>query len=167
MLETKKTQRYTSAGTSINKNKLPVVFSKIAFTKGSTVLDYGCGRYIDHIRAKVTEQGCKYYPYDPYNLPSSKLPESKVTYGICSNVLNVIAEDNIIEDIIKTVCEKSEIAYFTVYEGDRSGVGKVTGKDSYQRNAKTMWYATLMKKMGYNNVLIYKNVIQVKGETVA
>lgn len=164
MLETKKTQRYTSAGTSINKNKLPAVFNKVVFNKGSSVLDYGCGRYIDHIRAKVIEQGCKYYPYDPYNLPSSKLPEGEVTYGVCSNVLNVIAEDNIMEDIIKTVCEKSEIAYFTVYEGDKTGVGKATGKDSYQRNAKTIWYAELMQKMGYSNVMVYKNVIQIKKE---
>ena len=164
MLGTKKTQRYTSAGTSINKNKLPAVFSKITFTKGSTVLDYGCGRYIDHIRAKVTEQGCENYTYDPYNLPSSKLPEGEVTYGVCSNVLNVIAEDNIMDDIIKTVCEKSEIAYFTVYEGDKTGVGKATGKDSYQRNAKTIWYAKLMQKMGYSNVMVYKNVIQIKKE---
>ena len=164
MLETKKTQRYTSAGTSINKNKLPAVFNKVVFNKGSSVLDYGCGRYIDHIRAKVTEQGCKYYPYDPYNLPSSKLPEGEVTYGVCSNVLNVIAEDNIMEDIIKTVCEKSEIAYFTVYEGDKTGVGKATGKDSYQRNAKTIWYVELMQKMGYSNVMVYKNVIQIKKE---
>ncbi len=161
VLETKKTQRYTSAGTSINKNKLPAVFSKIVFNKGSTVLDYGCGKYIAHIRQKVEEQGCKYYPYDPYNLPESTLPKGKVDYGVCSNVLNVIAENDIVEHIIKTVCDISETAYFTVYEGDKSGVGKASSRDTYQRNARTDWYAELIKSMGYD-VTIYKKVIKVK-----
>lgn len=143
-------QKYTSAGTSINSKKLPAIYNKVRFPTGSRILDYGCGRFIDHIKEKVESQGCTYYPYDPYNLPENKLPNEMFDYAICSNVLNVIAEDNIVRDVIKTVVSHSQKAYFTVYEGDGSGIGKITGKDSYQRNEKTNKYANLMQYMGYN-----------------
>lgn len=142
-------QKYTSACTSINKNKLPAIYNKVSFDKGKTVLDYGCGRYTDHIRKRVELQGCNYYPYDPFNLPESEMPTEIVDYAICSNVLNVIAEKEVVKEVIKNVVDNSRMAFFTVYEGDGSGVGKEVTKDSYQRNEKTRVYADLMKDMGY------------------
>lgn len=142
-------QKYTSASTSINKTKLPAIYNKVAFPPGCRILDYGCGRYTEHIKRKVEEQGCTYHPYDPYNLPESKPPNEIFDFAICSNVLNVIAEDDKIKEVIRNVVDHSQKAFFTVYEGDGSGIGKATGTDSYQRNEKTRCYADLMSYMGY------------------
>lgn len=150
-------QKYTSACTSINKARLPCVYNKVAFPEGKSVLDYGCGRYIDHIKKKVEEQGCEYHPYDPYNLPDSKIPKKKFDFAVCSNVLNVIAEKEKVKEVIRDVCKNSIVAYFTVYEGDGTGVGRATGKDSYQRNEKLNKYVDLMADMGY--AVVVKNKV--------
>lgn len=157
-------QRYTSANTSINSTKLPYVFSKVAFPKGRKITDYGCGKHIKHIKEKVNAQGCEYVPYDPFNLPDSKFPkENDIT--VCSNVLNVIAENDVIENIIKEMCEASRIVLITVYEGNGSGVGKVTGADQYQRNEKTKVYASRIREMGYE-VTVKNRIIRVEGRVV-
>ena len=98
-------QRFTSAATSINSHKLPAVYSKVKFS-APVVLDIGCGKYTDHIRDRLTEQGIDYLPYDPYNQTMSRNVIS--TYDakhyietgnplavVCSNVLNVIDNDEI------------------------------------------------------------------------
>lgn len=158
-------QRYSSAKTSVNKTKLPVIYNKVKFKSGSIVLDYGCGKYTDHIEQKVREQECIYWPYDPYNPPKktvNRLPYYKVDYAICSNVLNVIDNVEVIKEIILTLIKKAEHIAISVYEGDGSGVGKVTGLDRYQRNNKISWYAQLIKSMGIdctvkNKVIMIKN----------
>lgn len=140
-------QQFTSAATSINSKKLPAVYGKIK-SAPAVLLDYGCGRYTDHIRAALPETD--YLPYDVYNQPQQvnaatvarldSLRSAAVPVDVvCSNVLNVIAEDDIIRDIahqIMTVIRSGGgTAYITVYEGNRSGEGKQTGPDQYQRNA--------------------------------
>lgn len=141
-------QTYTSANTSINRTKLPAVYRKVTITT-PFVLDYGCGKYTAHIRDHVAEQNAYYLPYDPYNQPE-KVNEGacqmlnrcaeyhKPVTVICSNVLNVINDRNEIKNIAKVirhiVRETNGVAYITVYEGDKTGTGRVTGKDQYQRN---------------------------------
>lgn len=140
-------QNYTSAATSINKTRLPAVYGKVAIPAGSTVLDYGCGRYTDHIRAALPET-CQYIPYDPYNLPESKLPESVVDVAICSNVLNVIDDDETVNEILSTLSKCAKAAYITVYTGDNSGVGRATGIDQYQRNEPLSAYRARLEALG-------------------
>jgi hypothetical protein len=57
---------------------------------------------------------------------------------ICSNVLNVISDISIVFDIVRKIFNKvtlrKQAIFVTVYEGDKSGVGKITKKDCYQRN---------------------------------
>ena len=140
-------QSYTGRNTSINAKKLPAVYRKFLFD-GRVVLDYGCGRYTDHIRKSFAD-GTEYLPYDPFNQPAEINANSmdRVTElcakhipidVVCSNVLNVIDDDEEIAKIasfIKKICYTSGgCGYVTVYEGDKSGVGKQTGADQYQRN---------------------------------
>jgi hypothetical protein len=143
-------QKYSSANTSINKHRLPAIYNKVKFQPGSIVLDYGCGKYTDHIEQKVKEQNCIYWPYDPYNPPKTvnRLPYYKVDYAICSNVLNVIDNIEVIKNIISTLIQKAKHIAISVYEGNGSGIGKVTGKDTYQRNEKINWYVNLIESMG-------------------
>ena len=145
-------QTYTSKETSINSVKLPAVYRK-AELKSAIVLDYGCGRYIDHIREALA--GKTYLPFDPFNQPENinsasadvvrdAMNRQEPVDVVCSNVLNVIDDDGTIRrivDRIESIIERTGgTAYFTVYEGNRSGEGRKTGADQYQRNATLRSY---------------------------
>lgn len=140
-------QRYTSAGTSVNSRALPAVYKRIQIRAGEILFDLGCGKYTNHIQAALP--GIKYLPYDPYNqsdeVNNGSLAElvHAIRSGIpvdvvCSNVLNVIDDDAELWNIagwIQNIVQASRgKGYVTVYEGDRSGTGRQTGPDQYQRN---------------------------------
>ena len=145
-------QKYTSANTSINKTKLPAIYKKISWKRikdgwkynhidKPCVLDYGCGKYTDHIKQYLADLGFDYMGYDPNwnnDLNWEKVIPAVV---VCSNVLNVIAEDNIVEEIIRKIKSYKTPYFITVYEGNGSGEGKVSQKNCYQRNLKTAGYA--------------------------
>jgi hypothetical protein len=150
-------QTYTSRATSINAAKLPKVYGTIpALPRHSLLLDYGCGRYTDHIQAALP--GVTYLPYDPFNQPEDVNAHSlyyvrlamhvhmPVTV-VCSNVLNVIDSDDAVRDIAATIRQIIDAtggtAYITVYAGDRSGRGRQTGPDQYQRNEPISAYLHL------------------------
>lgn len=141
-------QTFTSSGTSINRTKLPAVYGK-ADLAHSIVFDYGCGKYTDHIDKHVRKLNKVYLPYDPYNQPDdvNQFSVTMVIYAmhtrfpvdvVCSNVLNVINDDETVRTIAghirEIVTATGGTGHVTVYEGDRSGVGRQTGSDKYQRN---------------------------------
>lgn len=133
-------QKYTSMNTSINKTKVPAVFRKVDWEKfrGKTVLDYGCGRYTEHIEKYLEQYGVRYVGYDPYWRPERRNIRYDVV--VCSNVLNVIDDDNTVYQVHGCVRWYNEPYFITVYEGDGSGIGRQTGKDQYQRNEKAGKY---------------------------
>lgn len=139
----------TSKNTSINKNKLPAI-SKLMdwdFHKGKTVLDYGGGKY-DNLQEHLKQYSIDLKIYDKYNRSTQENEEtlsSKFDFIICSNVLNVL-ENDILEEVIKHLSSFARPVYITIYEGDGSGVGKVTKKDCYQRNEKLNNYVDHLKK---------------------
>ena len=140
-------QTLTSKNTSINSAKLPAIFRKVK-QFNPIIFDYGCGRYTDHIRTHLPG-GCVYLPYDPYNQPdevnkASRFVLSMATKNgdpvdvVCSNVLNVIDDLDTVKSIAKEietiVTATGGTGYITVYEGNKSGIGRQTGPDQYQRN---------------------------------
>ena len=162
-------QTYTSAATSVNRSRLPAVYSRAPITKGDVVLDYGCGRYVDHIRKAVTSAGSVYLAYDKYN----QSPETNSTSMdvvkrltaigtpvtvVCSNVLNVIDNETeiayIAARILGIVRRTGGKAYITVYEGDRSGTGRQTGPDQYQRNSPLRDYLRFFAGATVHNGMI-------------
>lgn len=145
---------HTSADTSINAAKLPRVYNLATFTPGEIILDYGCGKYTDHIRAALPT-GAEYLPYDPYNQPqatnrrtteriSAAVEARQPITVICSNVLNVIDNADAVQaiaDQLRDIARRTGGRYLvTVYEGDRSGNGRETLPDCWQRNEKTREY---------------------------
>jgi len=159
-------QRFTSKATSINSTKLPAVFSR-ATLSAQTVLDYGSGRYTEHIRKALPD--ILYLPYDPYNQPDDVNRSSynaiircirtgKPVDVVCSNVLNVIDDDGTIQriaDEIQWIVTRSGgTGYITIYEGDRSGIGRQTGTDQYQRNEKLRNYTRFFKNARIKNGMI-------------
>lgn len=141
-------QKFTSRATSINATKLPAVYRK-AQLSAPLVFDYGSGRHTAHIEEHVRSLHKTYLPYDPYNLPDdvNRVSVTMTLYAmhtrfpvdvICSNVLNVIDDDDTVRKVAHHVEEVATVTggkgYVTVYEGNRSGIGHQTGSDQYQRN---------------------------------
>lgn len=124
--------------------KLPRAY-RADIPKGKSVLDYGCGRCSAYLNAAAKERGWKWTGYDPYWCPNST-PE-KADFVICSNVLNVIAEDAIVEDVIEScISFARETAVFSIYEGNGSGVGRETMPECWQRNEKASAYVARISR---------------------
>lgn len=146
-------QKYTSKDTSINVvNK---VYTSFEFSNNSLILDYGGGRFDSNINYMKEKNGSVVKVYDKFN--RSKEHNEKVlsffknnlpNYIVCSNVLNVIMEDEIIDLICSDILNysgKDTTIIFVIYEGDRSSIGKITSK-GYQRNEKTKEYLSFIEK---------------------
>lgn len=137
-------KKYTSKNTSVNSKRVPKGLS-LLYPYGN-VLDYGCGKYWKINKKYVEERGATYTPYDPYNIDNNiNLYEHKGKFDTiyCTNVLNVLSDAYEIIEIIEEIAnllKTNGIAIFTVYEGDKTGIGKETKKDCWQRNMKTKSY---------------------------
>ena len=86
---------------------------------------------------------------------------------ICSNVLNIIKENDIIQDIIETMAYKSlkntnriehKPFFVTIYDGDKSGIGRQSQDDCWQRNLKLQSYLDDFN-WGFMYPVKYKGVI--------
>lgn len=146
--ETQTAQKRTSAGTSINAQKLPRIYKAIRYIlEGQPFIDYGCGRYTAHLKAYAESIGAEAHFFDPYNQPDSVNRETEAftgaAFSICSNVLNVIDSDRAVTECIAGALRLGNgRAFFTVYEGDGSGRGAETQNgQSWQRNARLRDYA--------------------------
>lgn len=157
---TKNNQQYSSENTSINKVKLPagVALGKKITKKGDVVVDYGCGKFSNSNEA-LTKHGALYIGFDPYNISDNEnllaqivLKHIGADVVICSNVMNVICEDEILENmaelIVKGLKDDTSKAIITIYEGDKSGVGKIVNTKQYQRNLKTEAYKKIFEGKG-------------------
>lgn len=136
------TQNHTSKNTSINKEKFPRIYTHINWEhlRNMRLLDYGCGRYTEHIRTLMWRYDIEWYGYDPYWLPdvlNQEALQCEPHIVVCSNVMNVIKEDLIVSKIHDTIKYeiRPAIGYFiTIYQGDKTGIGKESKKDCWQRN---------------------------------
>lgn len=161
-------QTYTSKNTSINSGKLPAVYGKATFS-ASMIMDYGSGRYTEHIKKHVNGLHKVYLPFDPYNQPEERNCATATMVCnamvrrfpvdvVCSNVLNVIDDDDTVQKIarhIEEITTKSGgTGYVTVYEGNRSGTGKRTGSDQYQRNEPLRNYLRFFRNASVHNGMI-------------
>ena len=165
-MKTNLIQKYTSKDTSINVvNK---IYTHYDFIEGSHILDYGGGKYDKNIEY-MKNKNSFVYVYDKYNRSKdynattkgicSKRPPD---YIVCSNVLNVIYEDEIIEEILEDIYLYAEnaIVLFAIYEGDKSGIGKETTK-GYQRNQKIKEYLKYIEEY-FEVIKIKKGIIECR-----
>lgn len=139
-------QTYTSANTSLNQ--LPCTHKLVAQENFTKLLDYGCGKY-DTFKNYVEVLGKKYFGYDKYNRSEKENMEAlscNPNLVTCNNVLNVIDSDEVMEQVVKDLASFGCKTIICVYEGDRTGVGKVTKKDCYQRNQKAVEYIPVLEK---------------------
>lgn len=142
-------QKYSSKDTSINKNRLPVVYSIGSdLIRGKKCIDYGCGKYNNAIDYAKAELNAVVVPYDKYNRTETENAfalSQNYDLLICSNVLNVIAESEIRNSVIAKCASLAPVALFTVYEGDGTGNSRVSKNDCWQENRKTETYILELK----------------------
>lgn len=176
-------QEFTSKNTSINTKKLPAIYNKIDWEKcrGKIVFDFGCGKQetINRIQELLEPYDVEYIGYDRYH---QNLAEQTIAFErrfdadiyICSNVLCVIKEYENIQRIIDAISRyttqehsyQSKAFFFKIYEGDKTGQGRQTKKDCWQRNQLTKDYINLWDWTGMNP-LIYKGIItNLQGKTL-
>lgn len=169
-LDMSKRQDKTSAATSINSAKLPVLYGKVDFKTGTVNLDIGGGRF-DNVTDYLAAKGVKNYIYDPYNRSAEhNAAVAKVTQEgqsdtvTISNVLNVIdsldGRRQVLENAVDAVKPDGTV-YITVYEGDGSGVARNTGKDQFQLNRKTADYVAEVQEF-FDDVTVKNKVIIAK-----
>lgn len=144
-------QEFDSAVTSINATKLPAIFKLIDLKPGTVNCDVGGGRF-NNVAEYYADKDVTNLVYDPYNRSAEhneQVVETLKEVGgadttTCSNVLNVISEKPARLAVIKNCknfLKSGGTAYFTVYEGNRSGEGKADSKrSSFQMNQPTGWY---------------------------
>lgn len=164
-------QEFSSADTSINSKKIPVLFSKVQFNPGTVNLDWGGGKF-DNVTEYLADQDVTNYVYDKYNRTADHnrdvLQAIRQNGGAdtvtCSNVLNVIKEPEARLAVIKN-CRKylknGGKAYFTVYYASGKSEGQ-TGKDQYQLHRKTADYVSEIEQV-FNNVTRKGNLIIAEG----
>ena len=149
-------QEYTSANTSINSSKLPAIFKLVNLQSGTINLDFGGGRF-DNASEYLSTKDVTNLIYDPYNRSSEHnknvLDTIRKNNGAdtatCSNVLNVIKEENARHTVIQNIynlLKSNGTAYFTVYEGTGKGDEGST-KSGYQLNRKTVDYVDEIKEV--------------------
>lgn len=164
-------QKITSAETCRNQKasgaKLLVEYvAKNKIIEKINVLDFGGGKYAQS-KDFLSESDIDCDVYDPYNRSHKENTEAlnkKYNFIMCNNVLNVLTDDvlpNVINDmkIIADLCEVKHIL-ITVYERDKTGIGCISGTDSYQRNEKTDQYIKYLEKT-FNSVQKFKSSLIV------
>lgn len=160
-----------SAKTSVNKNKVPRLYSAVESTygwkKGSINLDIGAGKYADITTTPfLKERGVINLAYDPYNLSRDHnkivlrlASYNKVDTVSLSNVLNVI--DNIPEKIeaLKLAYDSLLVGgslYVCCYNSQRSGV---TAIGTFQDGMPLSYYVPYIKEV-FGNATTKNEIIK-------
>lgn len=134
------------------------------------LFDYGCGRYSNN-EYFCLEKRIKWFGYDPYWKDDKQNEEtleyinnyySTIDCVVCSNVLNVIDNIDVIYNILIFLsntghCDTKYI--FSCYSGNKSGIGKETKKDCWQRNEKIKVWIERFEK--YFNIDYVKNDVVI------
>lgn len=150
-------QEFSSKNTSVNHKKVPYLVKHVDWKqfKGGRCLDFGSGKLNPQTFYEISGMGVQYLPYDPYWLDettNNKAMSLYPTVVICSNLLCVIKEDDVVRSIHNYIRGLKVPYFIKLYEGDRTGVGRKTKNDCYQRNQPTKDYLL-------DNEIIYKGII--------
>lgn len=155
-------QSITSAETtrSFTESMLPRIFRTAAWRKGSINADIGGGAS-DVATKYLAGKGVTNVVYDPFNRTTAhnieaveKIANRKSDTATVNNVLNVIRELGSRARVIAQAADaikNNGTAYFTIYQGDGTGTGRVTkikgGKSlTWQENRKTSSYAKEVRR---------------------
>lgn len=143
-------QKYSSKNTSINSHKIPAIYKMkkaVELYSGKKVFDCGGGKF-DTAVEFAKQYNAVVDIYDPFNRSlehNNIVLNKRHDIAILSNVLNVIDSDTNLTGAITLCLNKCDTVLITVYEGNKSGIGRETKKDCYQRNQPLQWYVDYIK----------------------
>lgn len=158
-------QTITSKNTALNQ--IAKTFTEKKYSdlfKDAIVLDYGCGKGMSCDYCVEELQVEKWYGYDKYHEPYTDMEiisefirdvergkeGNKKAVITVNNVLNVLQDRQAIREIfhftLRMISLLNCTVIFKIYEGDRTGNGKITKKDCYQRNEKTSAYEEMLRE---------------------
>tara|TARA_Y100001956_G_C4070291_1_gene163608 strand:+ start:19 stop:513 length:495 start_codon:yes stop_codon:yes gene_type:complete len=128
--------------------------------KDSVWLNFGCGKYSD-----LTYNLLNGFHYDPfltnvnnYNFNDiNKIPCKRFDYVVCANVLNVLQDDSLLNTLLTLESLNTDSYLISIYEGDKTGNGKITKHGTYQRNDKTINYLTTIENVFTDYVINIKS----------
>ena len=164
-------QEYTSKDTSINT--VSAVYKQVPFGLCEIILDYGGGKYDTNAQYMKETRDCTVLVYDPYNRTQEHnrkvlqyFTQRPARNVVCSNVLNVIKEDEVILEVLRhiySLMDKGGFLYIKIYERDKTGIGCVTTK-GWQRNQKLVDYISFIEKAfcGHCKIEKKKDILIVK-----
>jgi hypothetical protein len=160
-------QSISSADTSIRQ--VAAALRKITWKSGTVNLDIGGGRF-DEGTDYLSERNVENLVFDPFNRDEAhnrvvfeRLRKGDIDSVTATNVLNVIREDAIRAEVIHQAARavKSDgVAYFQVYEGDGTDIGKQTSK-GWQNNAKANSYMKEVQEY-FGDVSKTGNIIEAR-----
>jgi hypothetical protein len=168
-------QEFSSAATSQSQvaKGFSTVAKHIGWKPGTLNLDLGGGKY-DHGVKFLEQHGVESHVLDPYNRPeehNKKVAETVKARGGADtvtlfNVLNTIKEPEVHREVLEAA--KSHLKpggrlFVSVYSGDKSGVGRQTKADSWQRNENLKDYLKAVQSV-FPNAGIQKGVIHAINE---
>ena len=161
-------QEISSADTSLSQ--VPATFKKVDWVKGTVNADIGGGRY-DNATDALELVGVENLVYDPFNRTkehndsvSRRIRNGGSDTATVNNVLNVIKDASSRDLVIRQAANaigNSGKAYFLIYEGDSTGIGKATTK-GFQNNRKAESYLIEIQKR-FANVSRKGNLIEASG----
>lgn len=168
-------QDISSAGTS--RPQIPAVFKSDTFIPRGTNIDIGAGKYDIGKQYLESERGVsESVPFDPFNrsVESNRMAVERLQSGerfgtaTIPNTLNVIAEtsarDNVILQAARAI-EPEGVAYFQIWEGDKSGIGGKTSA-GFQNNKKTADYVEEIRQH-FTDVRKTENIIVASNPKVS
>lgn len=157
-------QEFTSANTSINSTKVPALFKKVDWSMIHKNVDIGGGKF-DTATEFLAGLGVVNLIFDPFNRTEEHnlrvvmdLAINPAETATISNVLNVIKEKDKRIEVLKNARKWSKMTFISVYEGDKSGVGRKTKKGCWQENRKLADYIPEIQEV-FPNVKIIRGFI--------
>ena len=154
-------QDISAAATSVNKSRVPALFSRIStqfgWQEGTINFDIGGGKW-DTATEFLKDHGVTNYIYDPFNrsalhnaaVIAAVSPEKADTVTI-SNVLNVIQEEDAQKRILEQARHVLKVGgrvFIKVYSGKADGKSSSTLQGrGFQQNKKVAEYLPIVKSV--------------------
>ncbi len=156
-------QKNTSATTSLNQIN-PLIKNLLPYLSGYTILDIGGGKFQAN-KQHAEQLKINYHVYDKYNRSPQENAQAlacRPQLILCNNVLNVIDEGQALRNTIALCAAYQVPCYFTIYEGNKSGIAQTSKTGCWQRNWKTQLYIPVLKRFftqveQKHNLLICRN----------
>lgn len=136
-----------------NSNKLPSLLQHMKNREYKNILNYGCGLYGDKHKEMMEEYDIHLVNFDKYIVGINYISEinmKEIDCIVCSNVLNVIPNEEEIVDVINFFVKSGKDVYVSIYEGNRSNELILNSKGYWQRNeTRKVFYNKFLARYGF------------------